>query len=194
MPNALAETKPEIVTIKSMALPPKCMALLKACRAKDTSRYAIQHAFAIDGTVYATDGRIAASVTPPDDGKKLDDGIYLMVGNELFQPAEFNGGRYPKASEVFLSDEDRVEKLSGSTTGVIEAVIRHRVCLDVFKFCQAIKVLCSMELSDAWFHIRNRDTAYPVMVSGQYSLLGKVQKWGIRVVMMTFTPSEKLQG
>ena len=187
--GVLEQTTPEVVTVKTMSLPPKCMALLKACRAREASRYAIQHAFAIDGAIYTTDGRIAASVTPPENGTKLDDGTYLMVGNELFKPVEYNGGRYPKANDAFLSDNDKVEEMAGDDKSILTAMVKHKIYLDVFKFYKALRALSSMELSNRWLHIKTGILCYPVMVSGQYSLLGgKTHKWGIRVVMMTFDP------
>jgi hypothetical protein len=170
-----------------LRLPQKLQWLMEAVRAKEESRYAIEHYYVKAGCLWATDGRQALIVTLP---KELEDGQYYLYRGELIAPKDGESGRFPNVNAV-VPKSDAINKsveLWMDSDVFMSVLLQEHVRLNVLRFYRTIKIMQNMSIKWSLDIPQQKDAPY--IFTGTYKDTDK-QEWPIQLVFMPFSEQKE---
>lgn len=136
-------------------------ALLRACQAKENTRYAINLVCSHKGALVTTDGRRLMELTYK---KGIANGLYLLTKDGLLLPVKTDN-KFPKYQDVLLKNPKRIKikdylQDEGKSLGsVLYNVNTSGIHIDLYMYEEVMKKIAALEPTDLVLEVAKKDTA-----------------------------------
>lgn len=149
--------------------------LLRTCRAKETTRYAINLVCSYKGQLATTDGRRMMVINID-----IPTGLYFLTKDNLLLPSD-EVAKFPKWEGIIIKEPKRIEiKTSFENTGQSLGKVLHKIntagpCVDLFMYEEVLKKMAVLFPTNLVLEVAKEDARHrPVQLrceTGDYKIL-----------------------